>query len=129
MFTRKTNYISGKDSVAELTKMNFGGFEQWLLIRGESGMNPILLFLHGGPGTPNIGIAADTQKQLEKNFIVVNWDQLGAGLSYNHEIPKEAMTIEKMIGYTKEVIQYLLKRFKKEKLFLVGHSWEVYLEY
>lgn len=123
MFSRKTNNIEGENSVADLIKLNIGKFEQWVLIRGESINSPLILFLHGGPGTSNIGIAADTQKQLEKNFIVVNWDQLGAGLSYNKSIPKEAMTIEKMINYTKELIQYLLNRFQKKKVYLVGHSW------
>ena len=123
MFSRNTKNIEAENSVADLIKINIGGFEQWVLIRGESINKPILLFLNGGPGTTNIGIAADTQKQLEKNFIVVNWDQLGAGLSYNKSIPKEAMTIEKMIEYTKELIQYLLNRFEKKKVYLVGHSW------
>jgi pimeloyl-ACP methyl ester carboxylesterase len=123
MFRRKTNKILLENSVADLIKINIGKFEQWVLIRGESVNNPLLLFLHGGPGTTNIGIAADTQKQLEKNFIVVNWDQLGAGLSYKKSIPKEAMTIEKMVEYTEELIQYLLNRFDKKKVNLVGHSW------
>ena len=123
MFSRKTKNSEGQNSVADLIKINLGKFDQWVLIRGESINNPILLFLHGGPGTTNIGIAADTQNQLEKDFIVVNWDQLGAGLSYNKSIPKEAMTIEKMLEYTKELIQYLLNRFQKKKVYLVGHSW------
>ncbi|MDF2530537.1 MAG: acetyltransferase [Clostridia bacterium] len=123
MFLRKTQKIETANGVSELVKVNLGGYEQWLLIRGECVNNPIILFLHGGPGTANIGIAAATQKQLEKNFIVVNWDQLGAGLSYSKSIPKEAMTIEKMIEYTKELIQYLLSRFEKKKVYLIGHSW------
>lgn len=122
-FQEKPKKIEVENSVADLIKINIGKFEQWVLIRGVCVNNPILLFLHGGPGTANIGIAADTQKQLERNFIVVNWDQLGAGLSYNKSISKEAMTIEKMIEYTKELIQYLLNRFEKKKVYLVGHSW------
>lgn len=123
MFTRRTKNIEAENSVSELTKITIGEFEQWILLRGESVNNPVLLFLHGGPGTTNIPVAAETQKQLEKNFIVVNWDQLGAGLSYNKSIPKEVMTIEKMIAYTKELIEYLLNRFEKKKVYLVGHSW------
>jgi pimeloyl-ACP methyl ester carboxylesterase len=123
MIKRKTKESYTDKGITDLFAMDLGGYQQWVMIRGKSRNNPILLFLHGGPGTSNIGVATDTQKLLEKNFVVVNWDQLGAGLSYRKDIPKEALTIEKMVEYTNELIQFLLKKFQKKKLYLVGHSW------
>lgn len=123
MIKRRTKNDYDENGVTELFKINLGGHEQWVMIRSVNKNNPLLLFLHGGPGTSNIGIAADTQRQLEENFVVVNWDQLGAGLSYSKGIPEEALTINKMIEYTVELIHYLLQRFHKSKVILMGHSW------
>lgn len=123
MFKRKTAPIKTENGISELFPLKLGSYEQWILIRGQNKHNPILLFIHGGPGTPNIGVAADTQQLLEKRFCVVNWDQLGSGLSFYHNISKEHMTIAKMVEYTHALIQYLLKKFNQKRLYLVGHSW------
>lgn len=109
--------------INELVKIRLGDYEQSVLIRGKEQDSPILLFLHGGPGVANIGIAATTQTEWEEKFVVVNWDQLGGGLSYKKGIDKNAMTIEKMLQYLNELVLYLTKRFKKEKIIIVGHSW------
>jgi pimeloyl-ACP methyl ester carboxylesterase len=123
MLIRRTRNNYTGDGIAELFTIELGSYKQWIMIRGENRNNPVLLFLHGGPGTANIGVAADTQRNLERNFVVVNWDQLGAGLSYHKRIPQKALTINKMIDYTHELIQYLLRRFGHKKIYLVGHSW------
>ena len=62
-------------------------------------------------------------KELEKQFIVINWDQRGAGKSFSLKDFGANFTIEQFVSDAKEVIQYVLKRFNKQKLFLAGHSW------
>jgi pimeloyl-ACP methyl ester carboxylesterase len=66
-----------------------------------------MLFLHGGPGTAQIGFAPKFQSNLEKNFTVINGDQRGAGLSYAKNIRKEDLTIENMVNDTVELVKYL----------------------
>lgn len=123
-FSRSTPPIAGsQNSVSELTKLKIGGIDQWVLIRGKNRDNPILLFLHGGPGSAQIAVARKYHSLLEEHFIVVNWDQRGAGLSYSPDIPVETMTIEHFIKDTKELIEYLVKTYHKDKIFLAGHSW------
>jgi pimeloyl-ACP methyl ester carboxylesterase len=124
LFWRRTSQITGeKNGISELKKIKIGGIDQWLLIRGKSRSNPILLFLHGGPGSAQIAVAARYQAQLEEHFIVVNWDQRGAGLSYSKEISKESMTVDRFIQDTKELIDSLTRTYGKQKIFLAGHSW------
>lgn len=124
--TPKIKDVNGKikeNSVASLEKVKIGGFYQWIIIRGHDIGNPILLFLHGGPGSAESAFAYKFQRDLEEHFIMVNWDQRGAGKSYSRKIPKDSMTIEQFILDTHEIIQLLLNRFNQEKLYLVGHSW------
>jgi pimeloyl-ACP methyl ester carboxylesterase len=124
MFSRKTKEIDSQfESITILEEVMLGGHKQSILIRGENIENPVILFLHGGPGTAQIGFAPKFQSELEKHFIAVNWDQRGAGLSYSKDLKKEDLTIETMVNDAVELIEYLLTRFKQPKLFLVGHSW------
>lgn len=110
-------------SVTTLEKVALGGINQSILIRGHDISAPILLFLHGGPGFPEMGVAYKFQRKLEEHFIVVNWDQRGAGKSFSKKIPEESMTIEQFVSDALELIQLLRERFEKEKIYLVGHSW------
>ena len=77
-----------------------GNIDQWILIRGSDKRNPILLFLHGGPGAPlftyarEIGVGA----HLEKYFVMVYWEQRGTGKSYNLAIPPKSMSIEQLVS-------------------------------
>ncbi|WP_413303370.1 alpha/beta hydrolase [Bacillus sp. 1P10SD] len=124
MFTRKTKkIISEFESIAALEEVMIGGVKQTILLRGDKISNPIMLFLHGGPGSAQIGFAPKFQRELEKKFVVVNWDQRGSGLSFSRETKKEELTVENIFNDTIELIEYLLRRFNQPKLFLVGHSW------
>jgi pimeloyl-ACP methyl ester carboxylesterase len=60
---------------------------------------------------------------LEECCTVVWWEQRGTGLSYSASIPRETMTIEQFVADTLEVTDYLRRRFGKEKIYLMGHSW------
>jgi len=111
------------NSIAELERVSLGGTEQSILIRGNDRSNPILLFLHGGPGYPQISYARKYQELLEQHFIVVNWDQRGSGKSYHWGMSEKDLSVDRMVEDTRELTDYLLERFGKRKLFLVGHSW------
>jgi pimeloyl-ACP methyl ester carboxylesterase len=124
MFFRKTKKIHSEfESISSLEEVILGNVKQTILLRGENVDNPIMLFLHGGPGSAQIGFAPKFQRKLEKDFIVVNWDQRGAGLSYSADLSPEQLTIENIVNDTIELVTNLLKRFKQPKLFLAGHSW------
>lgn len=110
-------------SVSTLEKVELGGIKQSILIRGKDKRNPIILFLHGGPGYPQIAYARKYQHKLENDFIVVNWDQRGSGKSYHWNMSDEDLQIENLIQDTLELTEYLKRKFNQPKIFIVGHSW------
>ncbi len=115
--------VKEEKCIAELTKIKLGGSEQWILIRSENIDNPIILFVHGGPGTSQLTLMRHNTLPIEKYFTVVNWDQRGAGKSYNAIKDKSRMNLEQFVSDINELSDYLIKRFNKRKIILVGHSW------
>mgnify|MGYP006275853329 CR=1 FL=1 len=114
-------------SIAELKKVELGGIEQYIMLRGRDRTNPVLLFLHGGPGYPQISYIRHYQSELERHFVVVNWDQRGSGLSYSEDIPAESMTVDTLLSDTYQLVELLCERFNQDQIFLVGHSYGSYL--
>jgi pimeloyl-ACP methyl ester carboxylesterase len=110
-------------SIAALEKVRIGGSDQWVLERSEDVGNPIVLYLHGGPGTSQLTSNRRNTRYLEKFFTVVNWDQRGAGKSYGAISDAGKMNIDQFVQDTRELTLYLLKKFGKERLVLAGHSW------
>lgn len=109
-------------SIAELTSVPIGGHDQALLIRGRSTQNPVLLHLAGGPGGTDLGaMRADTG--LEQSFVVVTWEQRGAGKSYGALDPAETLTLEQAVADTIELSEHLRDRFGQERIYLTGNSW------
>jgi len=110
-------------NIAVLEKVTIGGSDQWVLERSENTDNPVILFLHGGPGTSQLTGNRRNTRDLEKSFIVVNWDQRGAGKSYGAIRDAAKMNIDQFVEDTKELTLYLLEKFRKQRIVLVGHSW------
>lgn len=97
--------------------------KQGMFLQSENTKNPVLLFLHGGPGSPEIAFTEKYPTGLEKLFTVCWWEQRGSAMSYNRKIAPQEMTIEQMISDTIAVTHYLCQRFGKEKIYVMGHSW------
>jgi pimeloyl-ACP methyl ester carboxylesterase len=111
-------------SIAALEMVMLGGVQQSLLLRGENVANPVLLFLHGGPGTSELGmLRAYNLPALEKHFTVAVWDQRGAGRSFAARHPAAAMTVEQLVSDTRELSALLCRRLGQERIYLAGHSW------
>jgi len=121
---KRTNIIT-PDGISFFEKINLGGIDQWVLIRGLEKSNPVLLFLHGGPGAPLFTYARDigVTAKLEQHFVMVYWEQRGTGKSFSHSIPLESMTIEQLISDTFELSKILINRFKVSRIYIFGRSW------
>ena len=124
-----TPAIAGPDgeplpgSVAELTKVRLGGHDQWILVRGQSVEKPVLLWLDGGPGQSGLAFTRALFADLERDFVVVDWDQRGAGKSYPALDPPATWTLDQAVADTIELTNELRRRFDEEKIYLGGESW------
>ena len=125
--TARTPDIHTPNAVTDLISIEIGGMDQWVMIRGDDRSNPVLLWLHGGPGAAQMPVHRTFNKDLEKEFVVVHWDQRGAGKSNHSGFNEETMTLDRFIEDVHEMTQYLKERFDQEKIFLLGHSWGTHL--
>jgi pimeloyl-ACP methyl ester carboxylesterase len=109
-------------SIATLEKVNLNGSEQWITIRGHDVRKPILLYLGmGGPGGG--GFATRTLfEPLEKDFVVVSWDEPGTGKSYN-AVPISGLTKQRFVDDAHALTLYLRDRFHQDKIYVYGVSW------
>ncbi|HLO10834.1 MAG TPA: alpha/beta hydrolase [Pseudoneobacillus sp.] len=111
--------------ISEVRKVKLGGVNQYILIEGSKKTNPILLMLHGGPGSPfPFGVSSrSTFPELTKDFTVVYWDQRGAGKSYNKNIHKDSINLDQLVSDGNELVDYLRDEFSQEQINLAGQSW------
>jgi proline iminopeptidase len=84
--------------------------------------NPVIVFLHGGPGADYRGMLRLAQRHngysLADEYFLVFWDQRGAGLSQRHD--KHLLTVEQYM----DDLNALVSRFAgKRKVLLIGESW------
>lgn len=105
--------------------VRIGAIDQWITIKGDDRDNPVVLFLHGGPGDAWSPFADAMFGGWEKDFTLVQWDQRGAGRTYSRNGPsiEPTMTIERMVQDGIEVSEFLAKHLNKKKVTIVGGSW------
>lgn len=118
--------ILAPNGVQESYKTRIGGIDQWVNVRGQDRDNPVILFIHGGPASPLTPTLWQFQRPLEEYFTMVNYDQRGAGKTYGETDPasiSNTIHIPRYIDDAIEVAEYVKKRYHKDKLILMGHSW------
>lgn len=109
-------------SIATLEKVTLNGSQQWISIRGHDTRKPVLLFLAGGPGGSQLATERFALGGLEQHFVVVNWEQPGAGKSFD-AVDRSSLTPERYIQDAHALVAHLKERFGQEKVYLLGESW------
>jgi len=102
-----------------------------VLIRGTDKSNPIMLVIHGFavPMMPFAHLTySDERDRMEKNFILVNYDQRGVGKTSRLNDPdKINYAMDDFVNDAEELCQKLMQRFGKKKMYLQGISWGSYI--
>lgn len=108
--------------VGKFVKIN--GVDQWITIRGRDLKNPVLLWLHGGPG---VGMSAQAPlfDEWEKDFTIVQWDQPGGGATYAKNVGVDIgpMTPERFVKDGVAVAEFIRSELHVKKIVLMGISW------
>jgi pimeloyl-ACP methyl ester carboxylesterase len=108
--------------------VSIGGIDQWIAVRGRRADNPVIVFVHGGPGDAQSPFLAEFAP-WEENFTVLTWDQRGSGKTYGrygNATPRMATpeaALETLTRDAIEVADYARRRLRKERVVLIGHSW------
>lgn len=120
-------------AVQEQGFVTIGGIPQWITIRGQDCRNPVLLFIHGGPGNPVSPFADTLYGAWAQDFTLVQWDQRGAGRTYGRNLPVRELepdefeatplTLALMAQDGIAVAEYLQRRLGHAKVILTGSSW------
>jgi len=114
--------INTKNGIQESTYIDIGGIKQYIQIRGEDVNNPVILWLHGGPGFPLSYLSYYYQSPLESDYTIVCWEQRGCGRTYFKNSTND-LSIDLILEDTDDIVNYLLDRFDQEKIIIMGQSW------
>lgn len=130
--------VDGRAIVADIGAINtpngieksyaarIGGIDQWISVRGKDRDNPVILLVHGGPGSAELAIGWTFQRGWEDYFTVVQWDQRGAGKTWSLNDPETViptLTVDRMTDDVIEMIDHIRQKLGKEKVIVLGHSW------
>lgn len=115
--------LGAPGAINRLEPVELGGVKQWISIRATNARAPVLLFLHGGPGSANLAKLRQQVPELEQHFVVVQWDQRGAGRSSWPGFDYNSLSIPQMVADAHELVLYLKAQFGVEKITLLGFSW------
>lgn len=116
----------GDGGIDLMGTVEIGGIEQALYFRGEDIDNPVLLYIHGGPGSSMKPFLHDFQYAWEKDYTVVHWDQRNAGKTFylnDPDVVLETMSFERVLEDAHEITQYIKEKLNKEQIIILGHSW------
>lgn len=119
--------VRGENAVSEFRKAEINGAELQLMIRGEDRSNPVLIFVHGGPCGSEIPYVRKYQKDWEKDFTIVHYDQRGCGKSYKFGEDYSQVTTATHVEDLIVLTEYIEKYLETDKVILIGHSFGTYI--
>jgi pimeloyl-ACP methyl ester carboxylesterase len=119
-------YLSGDRSSDRLIleRIDINGAEHWISLSEADPIKdkPIVLFLHGGPGSANLSLLNQLAPGLRDYAIIVNWDQRNAGKSFSLFQSRQSVSFEQSIEDAHLLTQYLKNKFSVDKISLLGFS-------
>ncbi|UCF20308.1 MAG: alpha/beta hydrolase [Gemmatimonadota bacterium] len=110
-------------SVDESVFVESDGAQLFLEVRGADRNSPVLLYLHGGPGSP-LGILsfqAYVGSALEQNYVVAYLHQ--RGVLRSPMVPDSTQTVSQHVRDVDRVVDRLAAEFGGKRVVLLGHSW------
>jgi len=110
-----------RDGVQERIFITLGDIEQAIHIRGKNIKNPVIIWLHGGPGWNDTYNLSKFQYIMEDDYTFIRWDQRGSGRTY-YSNPDAPLSLDILISDLDELVIYAKTRFN-QPVYIIGHSW------
>lgn len=126
-FPTWTPKIIEENSISVLEQVKINGTDHEIMIRGKNKSNPVIIFVHGGPGCSEIPYVIKYQDLLEDNFTIVHYDQRASGKSYHFFEDYSNLSTDLLVEDLLEMTDYISDRLDKEKVILIGHSFGTYI--
>ena len=126
-FKSFTTPILARGSIADLYGLEVNADLQYLLARGVDRKQPVILFVHGGPGMPAMYLAHDFQRDLESDFVFVHWDPRASGKSFKTSTDQPQLSTSLLLSDMNVVVDHLRDTLGTRKVWIVGHSHGSYL--
>lgn len=103
--------------------LDVGDTEVYVEVSGQKKDAPLLVFLHGGPGSVAhlVMFQKTVGRELERDFLVAYVHQRGIGKS--PPVPDETQTIASHVDDLEQIVNDLTARYGRDKVDVVGHSW------
>ena len=128
---RNVNYFKHyklvKNGIDEAQYIMLGGQEQYVLMRGENVNNPVIIYLHGGPSSPDGYVTYGFSDYLVDDYTVISWDQRGCGRTYIHnrnvDVNNDTASFEQALVDLDQLVDYARTRFHQDKVIILGHSY------
>lgn len=120
---KKRKRIITENKVSKVFDWSLGGYKQKVLVEGRMEKLPIVITLHGGPGTPipfSVGCRG-LFPEFTDRFIMVYWDQLGCGI--NNYVIDDNFTIDSFVQMTNDLIREVKRLFPHNKAYIFSMSW------
>lgn len=116
----------GRNGIWIRRRLDIGGTPQWISIRGRDRSAPLLLVLHGGPGSALTPYCHMYQRRWEKRWTVVNWDQPLSGRTLLESDPEEAakgFSLDRAVAGALEVLAAAGELTGQRRAAVIGQSW------
>lgn len=121
------HYKLVKKGIDEAGYIMLGGQEQYILTRGENVNNPVIIYLHGGPSSPDAYVTYGFSDYLVDDYTVISWDQRGCGRTYIHnrnvDVNNDTASFEQALVDLDQLVDYARTRFHQDKVIILGHSY------
>lgn len=98
------------------------GIEEYLLHYTADSELPVLLFIHGGPGSSEAPFAFKMEPIFSDLCTVVHYDQRGTGKTFTRN-PAALPDFDTLMNDLDTTVAYVKEKYQKEKLLILGHSW------
>jgi L-proline amide hydrolase len=127
LFPTWTPSIKGNNSISLLKQIEINGTGHEIMIRGVDRGNPVVIFVHGGPGCSEIPYVRKYQNLLEPNFTIVHYDQRGSGKSYHFGEDYSNLSSDLLVDDLLALTDYIADLLGQSKVLLIGHSYGTYI--